>query len=31
MHQTTIKPTFVVAVDVVAASFIGVAAALTYH
>ncbi len=31
MHQTTVKPTIVVVVDVVAASFIAIAAALTYH
>jgi hypothetical protein len=31
MHQTSIKPTITVVVDVVAASFIVLAAALTYH
>jgi hypothetical protein len=31
MHQTAIKPTIVVIIDVVSASFIVVTAALTYH
>ncbi len=31
MHQTTVKPTIVVVVDFVAASFIVIAAAFTYH
>jgi hypothetical protein len=31
MHQTTVKPTIVIVVDVVHASFTVVAAALTYH
>jgi hypothetical protein len=31
MHQTTVKPTIVIIVNVVAASFIVVATALTYH
>jgi hypothetical protein len=31
MHQTTVKPTIVIAIDVFAASFIIVIAALTYH
>jgi hypothetical protein len=30
-HQTTVKPTTVIIVDFVAASFIVVAAAFTYH
>ncbi len=31
MHQTTVKPTIVVIIDFVAASFIVVAATFTYH
>jgi hypothetical protein len=31
MHQTTVKPTINVVVDFVAASFIVIAAAFTYH
>ncbi len=31
MHQTSIKPTIIVVIDIVASSFIILAAALTYH
>ncbi len=31
MHQTTVKPAIVIVVDFVAASFVVVVAAFTYH